>query len=529
MVRTLVVGIDAATWQHIDPLLERDELPNLQKIVRQGQRGTLDSTRPPMTPLAWTSMATGVNPGKHGIYDFRKQDPSTYRVTPVQYDDIDRPTIWDVFDKEDQSIGVVNFPVAVPAPDVGDFFVSGFPAGPDDDIVSPPEAREHLPDGYYIQPKRDPSDDPAAYLRELKNLTEMRCDLTLSLADEYDPDLLWSVFMAIDWVQHYLWNEDVDGVSAVKEMYRFVDEQIGRLLDGIDEDVNVVVVSDHGFTELEGEIHLNGLLESLGELERVSRDLDGRIKSTVVEIGVDVLDLLPNRLRSRTIDVSKRVLPQEMLKTGEQVAGTTGQRYLHERVDWTQTTAFSYGSMGRIFLNRSNRYPNGTVHPEDLESYRNELAEKLLAVEHPNDGSSLFEAVTPGTELYEGENISSAPDLVVTPTKWQFMSYGDFGTQWVHQPEKRQADHHPEGIAILGLSQAEQEESRLQLEVEDIAPTLLAVHDLPLVEDMDGTVLESVNNKSHRNLPLSAFDGGASERRDDDQGVEDRLEDLGYL
>ena len=72
--RVLVVGLDGATWDVIFPLLQEGKLPNLKYLIDGGMWGYLNSTNPPMTLPSWSSMLTGCNPGKHGIFDF--VDPS---------------------------------------------------------------------------------------------------------------------------------------------------------------------------------------------------------------------------------------------------------------------------------------------------------------------------------------------------------------------------------------------------------------------------------------------------------------------
>ena len=62
-----VIGLDAATFEVIDPLLERGELPSLARLLDAGAGGTLRSTTHPLTPHAWATMTTGVNAGRHGI------------------------------------------------------------------------------------------------------------------------------------------------------------------------------------------------------------------------------------------------------------------------------------------------------------------------------------------------------------------------------------------------------------------------------------------------------------------------------
>ncbi|QIO20870.1 alkaline phosphatase family protein [Haloarcula sp. JP-L23] len=525
MVETLVVGVDAATWDVINRLCENDVLPNIQRLVRGGDSGTLNSTRPPMTPLAWTSMATGVNPGKHGIYDFRKQDPDTYEVTPVEYSDIQRPTVWDACNHAGQSVGIVNFPVASPAPDVDGFFISGFPAAADDEIVSDPTIRDHLPDDYRIQPGTDPHDNPSGYLEEVTSLTECRCDVTLSLAEAYDPELLWPVFMGIDWVQHYLWGENINGEPAVEQMYRHIDTQIGRLLDAVDDETDVLLVSDHGFTPLEGEIHLNGLLESLGDLKQDEGSGCRRGAATAIAGGLRILDSIPTGIRKSLVGTAKEILPKWLVKTGEIVEGATGQEYLHERLDWDGTQSFSFGSMGRVFVNRESRYPLGTVTKDGYEHYRAELRNRFLELKHPETGDPVFEAVTPGEEVYHGGQANAAPDLLLTPRDWSYMCYGDFGDRWIHDPRERIADHHPEGIFIYSGASGE----TVDVDAIDVAPIVLALQDVPLPDDLDGRVPSTIAETPTETTALSVFESKAIRKRDPDNDIEDRLEDLGYM
>src|SRR3989304_4906039 len=76
--RLILIGMDWGTFKIIDPLIKEGKLPNLQHLIREGTRAVLKSTIPPLTPPAWVSLMTGVNPGKHGLFDFRKLDKINY-------------------------------------------------------------------------------------------------------------------------------------------------------------------------------------------------------------------------------------------------------------------------------------------------------------------------------------------------------------------------------------------------------------------------------------------------------------------
>jgi predicted AlkP superfamily phosphohydrolase/phosphomutase len=80
MSRVLVIGWDGATFDVLRPWMDAGELPNLARLVEQGVRADMKSTIPPWSFQAWSSFMTGKNPGKHGIYDFFRTPPGTYRL-----------------------------------------------------------------------------------------------------------------------------------------------------------------------------------------------------------------------------------------------------------------------------------------------------------------------------------------------------------------------------------------------------------------------------------------------------------------
>ena len=65
--KVLVIGLDGLTFDLIDPLMERGWLPHISRMRDRGYSAVLRSTVPPVSAPAWTSLITGVNPGKHGV------------------------------------------------------------------------------------------------------------------------------------------------------------------------------------------------------------------------------------------------------------------------------------------------------------------------------------------------------------------------------------------------------------------------------------------------------------------------------
>ncbi len=522
MTKTLIVGLDAATWDIVDPLLEAGRLPSFERLLNRGARGTLTSTMPPMTPLAWTSIATGVSPGEHGVYGFREQDPDTYEVSPVEYGSVSSPAVWDVLEAHDRTVGVLNYPIVSPPPEVDGFFVSGFP-GTDDGIrAHPTDVETRLQDSdFKVKPDRKPADNRRKYYDEVRRITDAQGQATIDLLQRYEPDLLWSVFMGIDWIQHYLWDVEIDGRNAVNACYEHFDGVLGDLLNAVGEDWNVVLLSDHGAGQIRGEIHLNELLENLGYLEREQSDdtvLD-TLTETTLEAGWRVGAMLPHAAKKQV----KRLLPDSLLGGARDAAGE-GKQKLQETVDWGNTTAFAYDAMGKVYLNSTNRYSEGTVPPDQHDETATEIAERLLDLRHPDTGESIVGEVHRGRDLYAGSRSAAAPDLLVEPEDWQYMCYGDFDDAWIHPPRDRFADHTPEGIAIVAGDDVEQ--TQFAADCTAIAAAVLALVGTPVPKEMDRELLPLVGG-DHR---LTRGEEYVSRVGSGDvtKGVEERLRDLGY-
>lgn len=527
MTRTLVVGLDAATWQVAEPLLEDDDLPNISNLCAGGTVTTLNSTTVPMTPPAWTSMVTGVNPGKHGVFDFVEQDHSTYKFKP-ESTRLSRPAIWDLFNAGNRDCIFVNFPNVFPPLEIDSVFISGTPAPDSESIAHPQTVQDHLAKtGYQRRPYVQPEDDPERYLQEVEDITDQQCNLVCWLLEQYDPELVWTVFMGIDWVQHHLWHEEVNGEDAVNRIYRQMDEVLGRLVEETGDDWNVLVVSDHGQRPIDSEIHLNSLLENEGFLSQPDSDAGPLERAThsVKDIFWTGITNLPVSIKR----AAKQRLSRETIRTLREFVGR-GQQGMETQIDWSETQAFAYGTMGQVYIHVADRYPKGTVDRDEYEHVRKQLAEALRSAKHPETGESLFAAVRPGETVYKGQYTEEGPDLVCEPVDWRYSLYGDLGNPWIHAPKRRVADHEPCGLFVF--SGPDVTPRSADVEAVDIAPTLLHLHGLAVPADADGSLIQEVlrDPGEIKTIDPSKFNSIDTMGVDDvDSTVEERLSDLGYM
>ena len=126
MGRVLIVGLDGATFDLIRPWVAQGRLPRLQALLAQGTAGELRSTVPPMSPPAWSSFMTGVNPGKHGIFDFTERKPGTYEIQFVSSRQRKAETIWKILSRAGKRVCAVGVPTTYPVEAVNGVMISGF-------------------------------------------------------------------------------------------------------------------------------------------------------------------------------------------------------------------------------------------------------------------------------------------------------------------------------------------------------------------------------------------------------------------
>lgn len=536
MSRTIVIGWDSASWAVITPLLRQGKLPNLKMLIDNGAAGNLYSTIVPMTPLAWTSIVTGVNPGKHGIYDFFTQDRQTYRVTPVNYTHLTRPALWDIFNSYGRKVVVVNFPLAFPPPKIDSCFISGIGASEKAVFAHPESMMKSLRNSKYkIYPGYSPTAKPKQYLRELKNLTDIQVDVVMDRIRHRDWELMLAVFMGIDWVQHYFWDKKINDANPVHDFYQYMDSKLGQIIAQLESDCNIVVLSDHGARKIKGEIHLNTLLEDWGYLARnnTSRGISPGFRSFVLRGAGKIARFLPDSIKKW----GACRLTDQMRQDLRQLQGDEHTN-LQNIIDWKKTKAFSYGYMGHVFIHKQGEYPLGTVRPgREYDLLCEEIMTRLKSLENPNTGKPLIGEVFRREQIFTGRRQTLAPDIIFNPVDFAYTIYGDFAPRWFHPPHNRLADHDRNGMVIMKGPNIRRNVG-LDAEVLDITPTILHWHQIPKLQDMDGRVLtealagadQPLYKKTHRINVINNFNElKPTENKKDQKIIERQLRNLGYL
>jgi predicted AlkP superfamily phosphohydrolase/phosphomutase/tetratricopeptide (TPR) repeat protein len=283
--KVLLIGWDAADWKVIHPLLDRGKMPNLAHLICNGVMGNLASLRPELSPMLWTSIATGKRPYKHGILGFTEPRPDGKGVRPVTSLSRKTKTIWNILNQNDKQCHVVGWWPSHPAEPIRGAMVSnhfqratvpyGKPWTVPENTIHPKRLVKNLSE-LRVHPQELDTGLIQLFIPELSNIDQEKDrrvetvakiiadTLTLNrattaLMHHEKWDLTAVYFDAIDHFCHGFMNFHPPRLSWVREKeyqlykevvtsgYIFHDGLLGSLLAETDEETTVIVVSDHGF------------------------------------------------------------------------------------------------------------------------------------------------------------------------------------------------------------------------------------------------------------------------------------------
>jgi predicted AlkP superfamily phosphohydrolase/phosphomutase len=518
--RVLLVGLDGATFDLIEPWAVSGDLPHLAHVIESGTWGRLRSTTPPATFPAWTSLMTGVNPGQHGVFDFTRRLPGRYAIEFLNATYRQRPSVWRLLSDAGLRVGVMGFPATYPPETINGFLISGFDSpvatGIDPSFVSPAGLYDDILKAvgpYEITGFQEVQIGPGWHeqaLRKLLHAARRRTEIASYLLDREQWDCFAVHFGESDTVAHHFWafhdpgspRYDEDGAArfgqAILEVYRELDLALGVLLAQAGSDATLFVVSDHGSGGTgEHVIHLNAWLAQNGWLRFAPPGLRGRTTAWLKSLGL----ALPAAFQEWVFRGPLHGLA-DRLETNARLGG----------LDWAGTRAFSEetNTFPSIWINVRGREPGGVVEPgAEYEQVRDQLLAHLLEWPNPESGEPVIARAWRREELFRGSALEDAPDVVLEPALDQGYAYTLLPTPGYHphlaEPVSRLApherwgakggsmngSHRPDGILILhGAGVRRGAVLKKETHVMDVAPSLLHRLDAPLPAYLDGRVLD---------------------------------------
>lgn len=441
MSRVFVFGIDGMPPQW---MLERwmPELPHFRALSERGMYGRIQSTVPPTSIAAWTSIFSGCDPGQHGITGYlRRPHPPDIKMELVDSRDVVVPRVWDLLSEQGKRSIVLNVPMTYPIHPfnghmVTDFLTPGF----DSACVHPAERKDEIRDVLGGPYHFDVSEFGGYRRLETGDLIKRvfaQADEQLKWAEHAlnDPwDLFVFATIGSDRLHHTIWRYfdpshpayeyHPEYSTAVFRLYQKLDAALGRILDRLPSDTTIIVTSDHGMGTMYGRVNLNDWLIQNGYL----------------------------------------VLKGEM--------PTSPRKLDYALVDWNKTRAWATGAYEALLY----------VYPEksqaaDYDTLLSELSEKIRAI--PGQHGVINTQVHRMDRLFGDAALAHAPDAVVYFDELRLGVNCDVGNVGLHSMAnsvgKDDALHTPEGTFIMAGPNISARGLVDPISVVDITPTILGV------------------------------------------------------
>ena len=411
--RLALIGLDGVGLDLARSLAGRGVMPVLGRLLEEGTAWSTDSPLPEVSPVCWTSMFSGAEPGEHGVFGFGEHRPGSYRVEPVDSGAVRVERLWEVLSARGRPSLVLGVPLTYPAAPIRGVMLSGFVCPDLARGVHPPELLPRLTAlGYRPEADLDRGrEDPAGMLADVAAALEVRLQVYSDLIRREPWDFLAAVITDTDRVNHFAWpglhQPDHPLAEPALAVYRRVDRFLGEMLELWEPrlrsgELKLLITADHSFGPIRSEVYLNPWLEAEGYL------------------------------RVEGAPGAERILPA--------------------------TTALALDP-GRIYLHWAGRFPDGSLRPGPPAD---ELLERIAAglaalsfqtVVNGPDGPRL-EALHPvarvhrGSDLYHGPQAHLAPDLVAEATEGFSLRAG-LGRGGVFGLSHLTGTHRPRGALAL--------------------------------------------------------------------------------
>jgi predicted AlkP superfamily phosphohydrolase/phosphomutase len=550
--KLLVIGLDGASFNVLDPLIEKGYLPHIGRLIAGGARGDLETTFPPITAVAWSSFMTGKNPGKHGIFEFVRRDHHSNRELAVNASFRQGRAIWDLLGDAGKRVIVHNFPCTYPPHVINGLMIADFmtPRGRRDFAYPEPLLAEieaefgnyrlHLSQTYA-------EGNVEAVLDELFDELEYKAKVAEYLMTRYDWDAFFQYFWGTDRIQHELWHiiddqhprHNKSEARAYRDRvhgyFRRVDAIVGRLIELAGADPIVMIASDHGFGPAHKYCSLNIWLLQEGFL-KLKPGVATRIKKLMFSLG-----LTPEFAFRLTRRIPAALRPARGVSSQPGASKLLGKFFLSfNDVDWSRSVAFSKGNYGQIYVNRKGREPKGVVADHQYEAVRDTIIERLRGIKDPTTRQTWVGQVFRREDIYSGPLVGDAPDIAFLPADMRYLPLGnaDFtSNKFMVDAFGISGCHRMNGVMIANGNGIKPDSILDGTRIYDMAPTLLYLADQSVPDDMDGRVLTDMFSADYLNKHAIRFSVTGDDRQitgveysdEENADVLERLKSLGYV
>lgn len=501
MNKVVLIGVDGLTPDLLELWMNQGKLPYFQKIREKGASGKLESTKPPFSPPAWTSIITGCNPGKHGIYGFESTGTLDPHIINSRYRKA--PAVWNYLSDVGMRSIVVNVPCTYPPEKINGIMITGLlTPSKESAFTYPITIKEKLniydlgeyPLEKYLLDDFTRSRMKKKYPQKLADIIikqmETRSQVILNLMKEYDWDFTMIVFRGTDTAHHFFY----DKKDLLLSCYQKVDELIGEIINKHPE-ATFFIVSDHGFEEINKLLYPDNVLYNAGFLTPTYNPYHS-FKSLLFSLLLRYRDKFIGLLSSKFSKDSK--LMNKLLFSNISKA---------DLIDFSKTKAFSTADGRGIQICQKEKYELGIVENRDYYKTCEEIKTIFRELRDPDTGEKIIENIYLWNEIYK-DDAKNPPDIIFD------MKKGNTALEWIRFPNKirdmikskerqipyiftndpsgRTGDHSSYGIFFAYGKEIKTNYRVENMSVEDVLPLIFIVMNLPIPDNIDGAIFEDI-------------------------------------
>ena len=465
----LIMGIDGVSWDLLRPWIEDGKLPTLSRLVQKGASGNLKTVIPPLSCTAWTSLFTGTNPGKHGIYEYTTESGKLINSKLIKSE-----KIWNILSKHNKRCCVVNVPLTYPVDELNGYMISSFLTPPNEKIYSYPKEIMPLLEqlGYRISIKHEKfaflpntkeiAEQKESILKDLYDVLEKRY-LTLKELMNENWDFFYFVFNETSTLQYLFF----DRKDLMLEFFKKIDDYLGDLIEVFsskNKNPYIFIVSDHGYNPAPTiQFNLRKWLQEEGFLKD-HRTLFQKIIPKIYKI-------VNKKSLSKLIFFLDK--PKEVREA-----------FLRKSVE---TSKIYYRNPG-IYIEDKN------MNKTEYDGLRNLIMEKLKQTKDIFTQDTIFQVVEKKEDIYSGNSLKHAPDIILVSKNKYVLNFLYDSEKTFENIKLNMPGNHTtslQGIIIANgqdITYKRNDDSSIL----DIFPTLLHILNVPLPKNIDGKVIKNI-------------------------------------
>ena len=445
-------------------------MPNIARIKQGGVWADMISVLPPVTSPNWKCYSTGKNPGKIGIFWWENIDWTSRRVYYPIARKFQNKEIWDCLGEAGQKVGIIGMPTTYPPKRVNGFLISAGPDASENKFCYPGELEDELKkQGWRSHPRKIISIDREKASQEIYDIIDTHFRVANILAPKYEVDFLMVSIFNINTLHHFFWDS-----LETKRAWEIVDMHIGELMN---QNCNLILMSDHGSNKIESVFNINTWLKEEGYL-RVNFSLG----DVLYRLGIHKQRLLQFASKLRLVGLLRKIVPKGLERHIPSDSGEIIREAKAGVVNWRKSKALASGQ-GPIYLNPENA---------DNEMLKKEIKQKLEVLIDPLTGKKVVEKVYSKEEIYQGDYLAEAPDLIIDQAKGVHIPGGIGQTNIFGSRQIWRAENNRTGLFMAYGPDIRPAGKIDNMSILDLAPTILHLMNIPVPDDMDGRVLMEI-------------------------------------